>query len=282
MTFSLRDLLALVFLAALGLLAWRSGDDARREKLRLAQLQDKIKALEAEVRWDQPALHQAILHTHEEFQPLGAMRERSLAHFDVLREKYSVMEPREANVLSLRGVPSLPPDSGSAPVLYRLLVPPERDVWLKFAVHVAEKSGQQSKTLDEARDLLSESSLGASGPFEVPLPPGEHWLRIVTGPAREGALPVLISLDETVLLRKSFISADVRGTSSSYTSALTQFDVHPRDDLPRLLTAKMGLEQGSTEPAYAFSVWLSDRTSNFARFPSPTTATNRLPTDAPR
>src|SRR5688500_13808307 len=114
MTFSLRDLLALFVLLALALLGWRTYQQTRQDKARLAELRDEIKQLEIEVRLDNPALHQALLHTLDERQPLTAMRERSLAQFDVLRTKYGALEPREADVLSLRGLPSLPDGDGPA------------------------------------------------------------------------------------------------------------------------------------------------------------------------
>jgi len=118
MTFSIRDLLALIFLLALGLLAWRSDQEAKRAQARVVQLDGEIKSLEAQLRLDHPALHQAILNTRDELAPLEAMRERSLQQFEVLRHKYGNLEPRKPDVLSVRGIPSLAKDASPAPVLY--------------------------------------------------------------------------------------------------------------------------------------------------------------------
>lgn len=140
MTFSIRDLLALMLLIALGLLAWRTWDDARREKGRLAQVHNEIRSLKAHLRSDQPALHQAILHTRDELKSLDAMRAASLKHFEVLRKKYSTLAPQGDSVFSLRGLPSLATGAGLAPVLFRMWVPGKRPVWLKFGIHSAQQS----------------------------------------------------------------------------------------------------------------------------------------------
>jgi hypothetical protein len=228
------------------------------------------------MRLDQPAVHQAILHTEDELAPLAAMRERSLQQFEKLRDKYSTMEPRKPDVLSLRGVPSLAKDRDPAPVLFRLLVPAERPVWLKCGVHPAKRSHHTSRNSDQEQDLLRQSPFSLSGPFEMQLPPGDHTLRISVGSADEGALPLEIALDETVLLRTSFVSPQVSGAGYSYNSASSQLDFGPSQPLPWLLTAIMDLQGSSvlfnrhpstTEETHALSLWLSDRASEFVRFP---------------
>src|SRR5687767_14003666 len=102
MRFSIRQMLALMFLVALGMLAWRTSDDARRDVARLAQIQNEIKSLQVELRLDRPAIHQMLLRTQDEFQPLHAMREPSMQHFNLLRHKYSTMESRGRDVFSMR------------------------------------------------------------------------------------------------------------------------------------------------------------------------------------
>lgn len=60
MQFSIRALLALTFLAVLGMLLWRTRQETLRHEQRLVKLQNEVKSLEFEVRRDQPDLHQAI------------------------------------------------------------------------------------------------------------------------------------------------------------------------------------------------------------------------------
>jgi hypothetical protein len=271
MRFSIRALLALMVLVSLGMLVWRASEDARRDTERVLQLRVEINSLKARFRPDQPALHKAILHEQEEFEPIHAMRERSLEHFDRLRQKYSTLDPKGADVFSIRGIPSLQNDPEPAPVIFRLFVPEKRTVWLKFGVHMAKQSVHSTRAPDDVHDLLTDSPFSKSGPFEMQLPPGDQMLKIALGHIAEGSLPVVMTLDDKVLLRSSFVSAEVTGTSSSYISAPSQIDFDPQRQLPSLLGGSMNLRTNASgnKPAdtYAFWVWLSDRASNFTSFP---------------
>lgn len=277
MTFSLRTLMALVLLAALGMLAWRAADEARRQTRRAAELHGEIKSLEATLRLDQPALHQAMLHTLDEFESLHALRERSLAHFDTLRQKYSTLETRGPDVLSLRSVPALATGGDPTPVVYRLVVPRQRSVWLKFGVHPQQQDRHSSRTPDDATDLLTQSPFEPSGPFEVQLPPGDQTLSIAVGSVQEGCLPIVFQLNERTLLKTTFVSADVSGAGWGRISATSQLDFDRQQQLPWLMTASMNLNAASVSRrqttlapgmTHAFSIWLSDRSSNFKGFPA--------------
>lgn len=271
MKFSIRTLLAFTFLVALALLTWRTFEDARRDEARAQRLQAEIKLLEARGRLDQPGLDQAILHTRDEFESLKEMREHSLAHFDLLRDKYSGIEPRGAGVLSIRGLPSMQVGDRTAPIVFRMLIPDERPVWLKFGVHMVKPNVTASRGSDAEDDLITKSPFEASGPFEQRLPPGDQMLKIVSGAATDGALPIEITLNDKVLLRTSFVADDVTGSGSGHISVPSQFDVGPRQDLPWLLTVDLThrtqTSGGDSPDTHAFSVWLSDRSSNFKGFP---------------
>jgi hypothetical protein len=64
------------------MLAYRTYEDANREKLRLTQLQTEIKSLEARLRMDHAALHDAILRTEEEFESVRRAGQRGLFECD--------------------------------------------------------------------------------------------------------------------------------------------------------------------------------------------------------
>lgn len=265
-------MLALTFLVALGLLAWRAWGDRQGDLERLALLDAEIKTLKASVWLDQPVLHQAILHAHEEFKPLQTMRKRSIQHFDLLQQKYSTMESKGADVLSIRGIPSLQVDQEPAPVIFRLLVPETRVFWLKFGVHQMQRTMYSSKNPEDDFELLTHSPFAASGPFEVRMPAGDQTLRIASGSAQEGSLPLVITLNDEVLLRTAFVSDDVIGTTSGNIAGPSQINYGPRQGLPPwLLTAKMRLRrpESGREPdmTHGFSVWVSDRSSGFTSFP---------------
>lgn len=272
MRFSIKTLLAITFLIALALLAWRTIEDARRDRARLELVKAEVKQLEARVRLDDPELHQVILCTIDEVQPLHVMRERAIAHFDMLREKYSSIEPRGPEVLSIRGLPSMQVDNESSPTVFRMIVPEERGIWLKFGVHQVERNMNSSRSSDQEDDLLSDSPFDDSGPFEIKLSPGDQTLSVAAGPAKDGLLPIEIRLDEALLLRTTFHSPDVSGTGSSHISAPSQIDFDARRELPWLLSSSMGTRSSATDNerglTYAFSMWLSDRSSDFKGFPS--------------
>ena len=265
MRLSIRGLFGLTFLVALGLLVWKTGLETRRDELRMQVLKEEIELSQQGLRLDSPALHQAILRAEDEFDSMAALRERSESHFESLREKYSTMEARGANVLSLRGVPSLKTGAGPAPIVFRLLVPTERPVWLKFGVHTIQPS-QFSRSVFPEEDLVSQSPFEASGPFEVRLASGDHKLTITIGTATNGALPVTLKLDDGILLQTDYVSATVSGTSSSHVSGISQIDVRPKRALPWLITAHLD-DDNPPAPKYGFSIALSEQSSEFAVFP---------------
>jgi hypothetical protein len=149
-----------------------------------------------------------------------------------------------------------------------MLVPTERPVWLKFGVHPAEEHRHASRTSDDERDLLTQSPFEPSGPFELRLTPGDQTLSIAVGSARDGSLPIVIHLNERALLKASFVSADVNGAGWGHTSATSQVDFGSEQQLPWLMTASMNLRSSPSGMTHAFSIWLSDRSSNFKRFPA--------------
>ncbi|MCA9145688.1 MAG: hypothetical protein H6821_09795 [Planctomycetaceae bacterium] len=271
MKFSLRTLFAFTFLVALALLAWRMFQDSRRDESRLQLLNAEIKSLEARVRLDDPAIHRVILSKVDELEPLHAMRERAVTHFDVLQEKYSGVEERGSDVLSIRGLPALRRHDEPVRVLFRMIVPRQRSVWLKFGVHQVERNVNSSRGSDQEDDLLSESPFDVSGPFEMQLQPGDQTLSVFAGEAKDGSLPVEIALNDKLLFRSCFESPDVTGTGLIHISAPSQIDFDSRRDLPWLLSTNINVESEGPdterELAYAFSIWLSDHSSDFKGFP---------------
>jgi hypothetical protein len=77
----------------------------------------------------------------------------------------------------------------------------------------------------------------------------------------------VIQLNERALLKTSFVSADVSGAGWGYVSAGPQVDFGPEQQAPWLMTATMHLRAAPSGMTHAFSIWLSDRSSNFKRFP---------------
>lgn len=271
--FSIREMLALTFLAVLAMLVWRSWRDAQFDQARLETLRNEVASLEATARVDHPAVHQAMLNTRDEFEPLQAMRQRAVEHFDLLLRKYSTIDPPPADTLALRIIPTLQVGRDPAPVIYRLVVPTQRPVWLKIGVSVAQdKSGSSSAELDEDRVWLHESPLSLSGPFELQLKPGDQRLKIYIGSADESSMPVQVMLNDQVLLDAVFAASDPAHKSVVWASPKTQVNYGPHQPLEHFFSVHLeGLHptsQAAPPVKYELNLWLSDRPSGFSRFPS--------------
>ena len=82
-------------------------------------------------------------------------------------------------------------------------------------------------------------------------------------------LPVVITLDDEVVLRADFVG--VHSASCRYASLPEQTNFHLDRRLPRLLTARMwgnpSFPVQRPNQNCDFSVWLSDRSSGFSPFP---------------
>ena len=136
MTFSIRNLLAIVAVAALSMVAWRSHRDVQREQDRLAILRQQaaIKSVQQNLLPDNPFLHQAIRNTTDEYEVIRKLRIQCDAGMELLREKYGRIEPSGPGIVSIRSLPSIRGDTGKPPVAFSIYVPEERKVWIKHGV----------------------------------------------------------------------------------------------------------------------------------------------------
>lgn len=269
MTFSIRALLALTFVIALGIVVWQTGEGVRSNDIQANALRDEIRSLENRVRLDDPDLHQAILHTRDELEPLHEMRKRAVAHFDVLRDKYSRIEPRGPKTLSIRRLPSLQVGTVAVPTSFRMVVPEDRPMWLMFGVHLVQRNVHSTPDPSKLK-LLKHSSFSESGPFEIQLEPGDQLLTVTKSPAKDGKLDVEIGLKDGILVRSTYAASDVSGTTSSHISAPNQIDFGPHRELPWLLTAQMSHQSPNGQQramTHAFSIWLSAQSNGYERFP---------------
>lgn len=268
MRFSIRTVLGLTFLAALGALAWNTMQHAQRNQAHAQQLRSETQTLEALLHRRDPARHQARLHELDQYEALRAMRAKAIRQFGRLREKYGVVEPRGPDVLSMRNLPSLAADGGPSPVVFRLSVPSSRRIFLKAGVHASRAYASTSSEADDL-DFLTESAYQLSGPFEMLLPAGDHTLSIARGAIQAGAQRLRITLDDEVLLETAFVADQLTGGGSSSISAPVQIDYEAGQPLPLLVSLKNSIEHKASTAADTpeFSVWLSGQSSGFSEFP---------------
>jgi hypothetical protein len=271
MTFSIRNLLALVVVAALGIVAWRSHQDAQREQDRLTKLLTEIKSAEQRLSLDNPPLHQAMLITRDEYEAIRKLRKHCDANIELLREKYGSIEPRGPDVLSIRNLPSIRGDTGQTPVALRVYTPKERKVWIKYGVHNNMNSIPASPDFESG--LLRQSPFDHVGPYEKRLSPGQHVLSMTIGDASAGSLPFRITLDSRILIDSAFKSASHTGGGVIGSTPQAMQQMNFKDGKLHwggLISARMTLrdDEGNNPPkSFKFLVWLSDETSGLSSFP---------------
>lgn len=270
MTFSIRNLLALVAVAALGMVAWRSHQDAQREQDRLSTLrrQTAIKSAEQNLFSDNPLLHQAMRNTRDEYEAIRKLRIQCDAGIELLREKYGRIEPSGPGIVSIRALPSIRGDTGKPPVAFRIYVPEERKVWIKYGVRDS-KSRSVAANSEFEPAILHQVPFDHDGPYEIRLTPGQHVLSMTIGDTDAGSLPFRINLDASVLVDSRLNSASHTGGGSTYAPLQLDFK---NSNLAKsgLMSAKMTLRgdaKNESPKSYQFLVWLSDESSGYSAFP---------------
>ena len=134
MRFSIRSLLAVIFLCGLVFPVIQGLRAVELDLARQAELRNEIEVLRTRLDAENAATRQVRKHQAELFTSVALIRRKAESQFDRLQEKYGKIEAVDSETLSLRTVPQLNPDGGSTPTVFRIVVPALRDVWLKYAV----------------------------------------------------------------------------------------------------------------------------------------------------
>ncbi len=269
MKFSIRAMLAFTFLIALALLAGRTLVDLGHDSAEIAALQNEVAILKTQLAAE---LHQQTPQTQDSARSIQAMRDRAIEQFDVIRNKYSSIESRGPEVVSIRRLPSLEHDNKSAQTPFRLSIPEKRSVWLKCGVHAIRKGSCSSRPPNQEDDLSADSPLSESGPFEMLLPTGDAMIQVLTEVESKTRSAVVVRLNGQAVLRATFASDDGHTSGKCSISAQTQIDFGPKRELPWLMTHSVGgdasLPKDKEQKIYAISLWLSDHSSDFQSFPT--------------
>ena len=270
MQFSIRSLLAILLLCGILFPLVMGLGQVRRDEAMLRQLANEIDLHRQRLALNDPQRKLIKQHQQEEYASLRSLRDAAETHFVSVQEKYGKIEPRGPNVLSLRTVPQLSLDAAPSPVVFRLLVPKERQVWLKYAVIQRTNRNGTPEKHDQIDQPPIDTGFDHNGLYEVRLRPGERILAIQSGPVVANVLPIAMRLDEKDLLSTRFSDDGVPSTGSFHVSGRKQIDFEERRQLPWLLNVNVTIksEGGSREEApYAGCFWLSDRSSGFDAFP---------------
>ncbi|MEE2936774.1 MAG: hypothetical protein VYA84_12355 [Planctomycetota bacterium] len=269
MKFSIRTLLALVTVSALAMVAYRSHQRAvieQKHSLELAMRIDSLKQQQT-VQVDYRTTKLAQDDLNASFQ---ANRDRCEQTIPALVQRYSSIEPVDAETLSIRRSPAIRTDASQASLLFRLFVPANRPTWLKLGIHPQSTNAPSDRKEGSEDVLLVESAFDHSGPFELRLPPGEHAIALVVEQQENSVGRFRLRLNGEMLSQSMFITGEgVRANGYMSVSAQEQIDFAPRRTLPRLVTFRFQ-QQSSVDSESAnqvnLSVWLSEQSSSFSSF----------------
>ncbi|MCA9140591.1 MAG: hypothetical protein KDB00_27655, partial [Planctomycetales bacterium] len=246
----------------------------RDEALR-AQLVNEIDVKRQQLALDDPQRVLIRKHQQENFDSIRRLRDIAERQFQVIQHKYGSIEPKGPEIVALRTVPQLSLDGNLAPVVFRISVPTEREVWLKYALVPAGGGSQASEKLDQILESHPGPGFEHSGPFQRRLPSGECILQVDANKTIDNMLPVSIRLNDQVILESSFTGDGVPRTGSFHISGQTQLDFPVSRPLPWLLNIQIRVEQqgGAHVNAPADGcLWLSTKPSDFEDFPLPKNA----------
>ena len=280
MKFSIRTLLVLTLAVAVAIALVMKLYQSRVQQERLLARQAQLQSLRAELQAvsGSSEMRQAMADQQAMYQ---RARKDALDHFAILQARDSKIEDRGPGVVSLRSVPEITGLGEGNRTSFRVRIPADRQVWLKY-VAAPEPPSATTERLDElAIESLQpqpmESSSGGEpsgfqhpGGYAFPLPTGEHVLtvtsnRVESDDEGETVHEFRIQFGDQVLLQSSHHSS---GTSSFGTVALgssRQSDYRPGKTPHRLLRLRFNRSQGSGPPVA--HLWLGEQSSDLPAFP---------------
>lgn len=272
MRFSIRSLLAIMLLCSIVFPMVIGLNRIRRNELLRMQLAKEIESERQALALDDPKRQRIRQHWRDELDSMQQLRDKAEQQFDRIQLKYSSIETRSGDVLSVRTVPQLSVDDQRPPVAFRLQVPSGRPVYLKYALVPSDGGSQWSKQLDEIDRAEQDSGYQHPGPYEIRLEPGERIVTVSTGLAIGNVMPITVRLDDETLLNTTFES-DQKPTAGAYhVSGRRQMDFAPGRDLPWLLNTRIRLEDEdgkNKNAAFYGCLWLSERSGQYPSFPTP-------------
>ncbi len=173
MRFSIRDLLLTMLVIAIAAMLYRSMLYQRELQARVQQTRAEAMALETQLAVEVDLVSQ--LHA----QRVALNEAKSIAAtlkeaFPALQNKYGRIEVRNEQTLSIRRFPTLrEPNDTHEFVRYRIYVPKERKIYLKFGVETKHLHDPQPPA-DSSSRWITTSDFYPSGPFELELQRGWH------------------------------------------------------------------------------------------------------------
>ncbi|MBL8891506.1 MAG: hypothetical protein JNL67_16115 [Planctomycetaceae bacterium] len=257
MNFSLRSLIAIVLLIAFALMTLNGYLAAGRIARQIHPLRYQIGMLERELGENDSKRRQILLHALEERESFHAIYEEVLAQYPTIRDRNHQMVPRPVDIFSIKRMPAPGMLPSNFIIEYKLVVPVERPVWVRFGVHTVIPETPNSTFFDQHMDWRQSPSLTNSKLFEQQILPGEHLLTIREDD-HPGRREISIALDGKLIFETQYSDA-ASNPIRNYNSGISQSDFPRQKPLPHLLTSPISTNTpnfSTTKEAY--TIWLSD------------------------
>lgn len=264
MKFSLRTLIAVVFIAAFALMALNGYYSVVRTERQIEPLKYEISILNKELGTSHSEQRQILLNALEDRDSLHAVYEEVLANYPIIRDRNHQMVARSADTFSIKRMPAPGMLPTNFVIEYKMIVPATRPVWVRFGTHASAKQIKDGISFDRSYDWLQSSILSNSGPFERQIPSGEHVLTIREHDHRERR-EISITLDGEPIFSTHYSDAASDPTRDHHRLP-SQDDYSREQSLPHLFTSTIltnAPKFASTSVSY--SIWLSD-TPDHLRF----------------
>jgi hypothetical protein len=265
MVFSTRNLLMFVTLVAAGIAVYRSHQAVEQDQAQLKRLEDEVHSTESSIRrfeesnWhNDPQMRQAVWDEYEAIRNLRELCELSIPK---LADRHGNIEPRGSQVISIKRLPSIRDRKGGPPVVFRVYVPEDCELWLKYGAHGDEDKVPSSPDFESG--LLRQLANGDVGPYEKRLPPGHHVISRKNG---------VITVNSVVLLNATIKSTRSLGGGVLMSNPkMQQMDFQNGElSLWSLISEHMVLQSDDAEndrTKISTNLWLDDTSSGFSDFP---------------
>ena len=299
MKFLIRDIFVMTFFIALVIVYFTTEDQLLVANLQLASQQQENAAARTfnSKLMAEREIVQAEIDYVTQIEDLAKQLE---PHFPALQAKYSAIETRGDKTVSVRQIPTIVDrQTGIDATRIRVLVPPDRTVFLKFGVasrkpdrtaQLGNEAQPQTETTWEQRidygialrdtqkvttseerpttwDTINEYS--NVGPYQRKLTSGLQDIDWSNRRNSKGHWEMHLLLNEQTLL--TTVVLEKKTVSNGYNSLLAkeQLDYAFDAPLPDLFTSFRVTppSNNQTPPKFRIHVWLDDQPSDFSEFP---------------
>jgi len=190
-------LLIATALIALSLLARRFYQEGYRTRQEIAAARQELAQTKSELKRNE-RLNEGAAAKFDYYRQIDSIHQSAAKAFEKLKPKYSVVEAKPGKI-SLRYLPTLIDQTGQTKAHYRISVPAQSPVFLRWGV----AQGQSPESSLDQHDWLPADRVNSWKPSEVQLEPGLHDLVIITHrESSDGdAAWIEVQLDDSVVIK---------------------------------------------------------------------------------